>query len=72
MSAYEQPQVYRIVAAAGGGVRVLLPGGIATNALEDGYADVGAARAALVRAIHNGLPAFEILDENASARTTRV
>jgi hypothetical protein len=64
--------VYRIVAAEGGGARVLMSGGTSTNVLEDSYIDVGAARAAIARAIRDGLPAFEILDETESAWATRV
>ena len=45
MSAYEKQDVYRIVAADGGGVRVLMPGGLATTALEkvETAAEVGRA-----------------------------
>jgi hypothetical protein len=72
MSVYEKPDVYRIVAVEGGGVRVLVSGGTSTNMLEDSYMDVGAARAAIARAIRDGLPAFEILDETESAWATFV
>ena len=72
MSAYEKKDVYRIVGADGGGVRVVMPGGTSANVLEDSYTDVGAARAAIARAIRDGLPAFEILDETESAWATRV
>jgi hypothetical protein len=69
MSAYEKPDVYRIVAADGGGVRVLMPGGLPTNALEEFYPDANAAAVAIAHAINDGIPALEVLDETAHQRT---
>ena len=67
---YVNKDAYRIVAVEGG-VRVLMPGGFATTALEDLYADTGAARAAIARAIRDGMPAVAIVDETAMhVRTT--
>lgn len=62
-SAYPVPRgAYRVVTAEDG-VRVLLPGGDATTALADSYADAPRAVAAIKRAIAEGLPELEIVDE---------
>jgi hypothetical protein len=66
MSAYEHEDAYRIV-AADGGVRVVTPGGFATTALAECYADAAAAREAIERAIRDGLPAVAIIDETAGS-----
>jgi hypothetical protein len=66
MSVYENQDVYRIVAAEGGGVRVVIPGGFATNALEERYPNARAAAAAIEDAIKDGMPAFEVVDETSS------
>ncbi|MBN1460424.1 MAG: hypothetical protein JXA57_12885 [Armatimonadetes bacterium] len=71
MSVYETQDLYRIVAADGGGVRVLTPGGFATNALEECFSSASEAAAAIADAIKGGLPAFEVVDETASSRVTR-
>ena len=71
MSVYASRDLYRIVAANGGGVRVVLPGGIATTALEEWYPSANAAAAAIADAINGGLPAFEVVDETAASRGTR-
>jgi len=68
---YETHDTYRIVAADDGGVRVLMPGGLATTALEECYPSGSAAAAAIADAIKRGMPAFEIVDETASSRVTR-
>lgn len=68
---YESQDTYRIVSADDGGVRVLMPGGIATTALEDHYASATAARAAIAAAIQNGMPALEVVDETAVPRASR-
>ena len=60
---YESRDLYRIVAADGGGVRMLMPGGFATTAIEVRYPDVAAARAGNSRAIRDGLPAVDLVDE---------
>jgi len=44
---YETQDLYRIVAADGGGVRVLMPGGLATTALKERYPSALAAAAAM-------------------------
>lgn len=62
MSVYENRDAYRIVPHEGG-VQVLSPGGFASTAFEGLYADVAAARAAIARAIRDGLPAAEVVDE---------
>lgn len=67
MSVYEREDVYRVVDAEGGGVRVMMPGGFATTALEERYPDVAAARAAIARAIRDGLPAADLVDETTMA-----
>ena len=68
---YTDNDAYRIVAADDGGVRVLMPGGLATNALEERYPNARAAAAAIQDAIKDGMPAFEVVDETASPRVTR-
>ena len=68
---YETQDLYRIVAADGGGVRVLMPGGFATNALEEWYPSAIAAAAAIAEAIEGGMPVFEVVDETAVSRVTR-
>lgn len=65
MSVYAGRDVYRIVAATGGGVRVVMPGGFATTALEEWYPSASAAVAAIADAIKGGMPAFEVVDETA-------
>jgi hypothetical protein len=69
MSVYENQDAYRIVAADDGGVRVLMPGGFATTALEDKYANAADAAAAIADAIRDGMPAFEVLDETTCTQT---
>ena len=69
MSVYEKPDAYRIVAADDGGVRVLMPRGFATNALEERYPSAGAAAAAIADAIKDGMPAFEVVDETTRTQT---
>ncbi len=71
MSVYETQDRYRIVAADDGGVRVLMPGGLATTALEECYTNASEAAAAIADAIKSGMPAFEVVDETASSRVTR-
>ncbi len=71
MSVYASRDLYRIVAADGGGVRIVMPGGLATNALEDWYPSANAAAAAIADAVKGGLPAFEVVDETAVSRVTR-
>ena len=71
MRVYENQDAYRIVAADGGGVRVLMPGGFATNALEERYPSARAAAAAIEDAIKDGMPAFGVVDETASPQTPR-
>ena len=66
MSVYETQDLYRIVAADGGGVRVLMPGGLATTALEEWYPSSTAAADAIAEAIRDGMPALEVLDETTS------
>lgn len=66
MSVYETQDLYRIVAADGGGVRVLMPGGLATTALKERYPSALAAAAAIADAIEGGMPAFEVVDETKS------
>ncbi|MDZ4063658.1 MAG: hypothetical protein U1E22_03225 [Coriobacteriia bacterium] len=63
MSVYDKQDVYRIVAADGGVVSVLMPGRFATTALEEYYPDVATARAAIADAIRDGMPALEVIDE---------
>ena len=71
MSTYEKPEVYRIVATAGGVVSVVLPGGITATVLEESYPSASAAAAAIADAIKDGMPALEVWDETASAGTTQ-
>jgi len=71
MSVYETQDIYRIVAADGGGVRVLMPRGFATTTLEECYSSASEAAAAIADAIKGGLPAFDVVDETASSRVTR-
>lgn len=66
MSVYEKQDVYRIVAADGGGVRVLMPGGLGTTGLEERYPSGRAAADAIADAIRDGMPALEVLDETTS------
>lgn len=70
MSVYETQDVYRIVASDGGGVRVLMPGGLATTALEERYPNAREAAVAIADAIKGGMPALEVVDETASSRVT--
>ena len=72
MSMYDKRDVYRIVAADGGGVRVLMPGGLGTTAIEVRYPTPSDATAAIERAIKDGLPAFEVVDETGSAKNGQV
>lgn len=65
---YEGRDLYRIVAADGGGVRVLMPGGFATTAIGVRYPTPSDAAAAIERAIKDGLPAFEVVDETGFAK----
>jgi hypothetical protein len=71
MSVHESRDLYRIVAADGGGVRVVMPGGLATTALEEWYPSANAAAAAIADAIKGGMPSFEVVDETALSRVTR-
>ena len=71
MSVYESRDLYRIVDGEGGGVRVMMPGGFATTALEEWYPSALAATAAVADAIEGGMPAFEVVDETTSSRDTR-
>ena len=71
MSVYASRDLYRIVAADGGGVRVVMPGGLATTALEEWYPSVNAAAAAIADAIKDGMPACEVVDETADSRASR-
>ena len=66
MSAYEKQDVYRIVAADGGGVRVLVPGGFASTALQECYSNACEAAAAIADAIKGGMPAFDVVNETVS------
>lgn len=68
---YESRDIYRIVPADGGGVRVVMPGGLATTALEESYPSASAAAVAIADAIKGGLPAFEVVDETAVSRASR-
>ena len=68
---YASRDLYRIVAADGGGVRIVMPGGLATTALEEWYPSANAAAAAIADAIKGGLPAFEVVDETPASRGTR-
>ena len=61
---YESQDAYRIVAADGGGVRVVMPVGFATNAVEERYPNARAAAAAIDDAIKDGMPAFEVVDKS--------
>lgn len=63
---YETQDLYRIVAADGGGVRVVMPGGFATTALKECYSNASEAAAAIAVAIKGGMPAFDVVDETAS------
>lgn len=71
MSVYEKRDVYRIVAADDGGVRVVMPGGFATTGLEECYPSGSAAAAAIADAIRDGMPALEVLDETTPRRPSR-
>ncbi len=71
MSVYEKQDVYRIVAADGGGVRVVMPGGFGTTALEERYPSGRAAAAAIADAIRDGMPALEVVDETTTRRPSR-
>jgi len=71
MSVYESQDIYRIVAADGGGVRVLMPGGLGTTGLEECYPSARAAAAAIAAAIRDGMPALEVLDETTPRRPSR-
>ena len=71
MSVYASRDLYRIVAADGGGVRIVMPDGLATTALEEWYPNASAAAAAIADAIKGGLPAFEVVDETAVPRASR-
>ncbi len=71
MIVYERRDLYRIVAADGGGVRVVMPGGLATTALEEWYPSANAAAAAIADAIKGGMPSFEVVDETASQTPLR-
>ncbi|MDO8880597.1 MAG: hypothetical protein Q7W44_07355 [Coriobacteriia bacterium] len=71
MSVYETQDRYRIVTAGGGGVQVLMPGGLATNALEECYSSASEAAAAIADAIKRGMPAFEVVDETVVSRASR-
>jgi len=71
MSVYESRDLYRIVAADGGGVRVVMPGGFATTALEEWYPSASAAAVAIADAIKGGMPAFEVVDETVVSRASR-
>lgn len=71
MSVYESQDAYRIVAADGGGVRVLMPGGLGTTGLEECYPSCAAAADAIADAIRDGMPALEVLDETASVPPDR-
>ncbi len=71
MSVYESRDLYRIVAADGGGVRVLMPGGLGTTGLEECYVSGTAAAAAIADAIRDGMPALEVLDETTLRRPSR-
>jgi hypothetical protein len=66
MSVYGGEDTYRIVAADGGGVRVLMPGGFATTGIEECYPSGRAAAAAIAHAIRDGMPALAMLDETTS------
>jgi len=66
MSVYESRDFYRIAAADGGGVRVLMPGGFVTTGLEECYPSGRAAAAAIADAIRDGMPALDVLDETTS------
>lgn len=52
-------------------MRVVMPGGLATTALEEWYPSAIAAAAAIADAIEGGMPAFEIVDETALSHVTR-
>ncbi len=65
MSVYEKQDVYRIVAADGGGVRVLMPGGFASTTLMECYPDASKAAVAIADAIKDGMPALDVVDETA-------
>lgn len=65
MRVYESEETYRIV-AADGGVRVLMPGGFATTAVEEYYPNTSEAAEAIQQAIKDGMPTFEVADETAS------
>ena len=64
---YVNKDTYRIVAVEGG-VRVLLPGGFATTAIEECYPNAIAAAAALEQAIKDGMPALDVVDETVSSQ----
>lgn len=71
MRVYASRGLYRIVAADGGGVRIVMPGGLATTALEEWYPSANAAAAAIGDAIKGGMPAFEVVDETSDSRAGR-
>jgi|GEM_PF-3249895 len=71
MSVYEKQDVYRIVAADDGGVRVVMPGGLGTTGVEVCYPSARAAAAAIEDAIRDGMPALEVLDETTPRRPSR-
>lgn len=68
---YASRDLYRIVVADGGGVRVVIPGGLATTALEEWYPNAHAAAAAIADAIKDGMPAFEVVDETEASHASR-
>ena len=71
MSVYERQDIYRIVAADGGGVRVLMPGGLGSTGLEECYTSGVAAAAAIADAIRDGMPALKVIDETTPRRLPR-
>ncbi|MDP2182786.1 MAG: hypothetical protein Q8K99_09500 [Actinomycetota bacterium] len=71
MSVYERRDLYRIVAADGGGVRVVMPGGLGTTGLEEWYPSASAAAVAIADAIKGGMPAFEVVGETTPRRPSR-
>jgi hypothetical protein len=71
MMKYEEKQTYRIV-AAGGGVRVLMPGGFASTTLMECYPDASKAAVAIADAIKDGMPALEVVDEMVCVPVARV
>ena len=71
MSVYEKQDVYRIVAADDGGVRVLMPGGLGTTGPQESYPSGIAAAEAIADAIRDGMPALEVLDETTPRQLPR-